>query len=270
MTTKIEWADKTWNPITGCSRISDGCDNCYAERMAKRLAGRFGYRKDKPFSITAHVDKFNQPKSWKKPCRIFVCSMGDLFHPGVPDDRIDDVLSVTDEAPRHTYIFLTKRPKRMLKYFQERGFPGHSENVWLGVTAENQRMADIRIPLLLQIPATVRFVSVEPMLEPVSVRHYLSLFGPKPPPCREAVEHCGDCKVYGRACRYGPIQQRPLEWILCGAETGSRRRGMSLSWATALRDQCIAAGTPFFFKKDSRGRGVLDRKAWHQFPNNGR
>src|SRR3990170_4343202 len=163
--TKIEWATKSWNPITGCTKVSAGCQNCYAKRMAKRLAGRYGYPKDNPFAVTPHPERLQEPLSWKKPQRIFVCSMGDLFHEAVSFSFVRRVLDIVDSCPQHTFLFLTKRPERM-EYYPRR-------NVWLGVSVENQETEDERIPLLLQPPAAKRFVSYEPALGPVDFSAFL-------------------------------------------------------------------------------------------------
>ena len=234
--TKIEWCDKTWNPVTGCTKISEGCRNCYAARMAKRLAGRCGYSATDPFKVTLHEDKLGYPKTIEKPSRIFVNSMGDLFHEGVPRSIIDNVFLAMHKNNQHTYLILTKRAFRMWGYissFRKRdsGFYHRSDretwgfsewplpNVWLGVTAENQEMADERIPLLLETPAAVRFVSIEPMLGPVNLWRWL----PDSP-------------------------SETLDWVICGGETGPGARPMHPDWVRSLRDQCQAAEVPFFFK----------------------
>ena len=229
--TKIEWCDEVWNPITGCSPVSDACYNCYARRMANRLKGRFGYPSDEPFRVTYHPDKLNRPFDWVNPKRIFVCSMGDLFHEDVPIDRINSVFLTILNADWHTYILLTKRPDRMADFMsigEWRSMMGH---VWIGVTAENQRTADERIPILLQISAAVRFVSVEPMLGPIDLR-----------------------KI-------------KIGWVICGAETGPGARPMVSEWAIDLHKQCGLAGVPFFFKKDSNKLPVPDYvKNTREFP----
>lgn len=178
--TKIEWADKVWNPVTGCTPISEGCANCYAARMAKRLAGRYGYPKDEPFSVTSHPNKLDEPYHWLLPQKVFVCSMGDLFHENVGLSDLWQIHSKMrlygrpDGMRKHTFMILTKRPQRMAEFYRRYpsyGFPDNP-NLWIGVTAENQRTADERIPILLQIPAAKRFVSVEPMLGPVDLTKY--------------------------------------------------------------------------------------------------
>jgi len=178
--TKIEWTNFTWNPCSGCTKISAGCKNCYAERMAKRLAGKYGYpEQPHHFDVTLHPDKLNQPYKWRKPRRIFVCSMGDLFHEDVGFEYILKVWKVMAINNHHTFQILTKRPEQMLKFVQWLAGADHisiaefPQNVWIGVTAENQKTADERIPILLKIPAAVRFVSVEPMLERIDLSQYL-------------------------------------------------------------------------------------------------
>jgi protein gp37 len=301
---RIEWAEKVWNPITGCTKISPGCANCYAERMAKRLAGRCGYPAVEPFRVTLHDDMtFVEPLKWRKPTRCFVCSMGDLFHEDVPDPWIDGVfaamgltydIAATDQnnvitafRPRHIYMLLTKRPERMRSYVQglidsdwdtlRRRFHGLAMGIcdikakaaylphlnasmevaewikdgmpglWLGVTAENQEMADQRIPILLQIPAAVRFVSVEPMLGPVNLRG--GIYGP------DWLEGW-DVVAEPRIDRHGELYPEPvqvqtekLDWVICGGESGPGARPMHPDWARSLRDQCQAAGVPYYFKQ---------------------
>ncbi|MEG6521108.1 DUF5131 family protein [Desulfotomaculum sp. 1211_IL3151] len=307
--TKIEWAEAVWNPITGCSKISPGCANCYAERMSKRLVGRCGYPADEPFKVTVHPDKFVEPLRWRKPKRVFVCSMGDLFHPDVKDEWILASLvamGLTYEhtgkmkevspghhtgiyKPKHTFMILTKRPERMKEFFNrlyskssdkewenkahnfatqlasgigspfpmnaifgfykwlEDGFPG----LWLGVTAENQEQADKRIPILLEIPAAVRFVSVEPMLGPVDLTS-LSLGSNRygldfKLNSLTSWETGYNDKGNQRINRNDEFES--LDWVICGGETGPGARPMHPDWVRSLRDQCQGAGMPFFFKQ---------------------
>jgi len=231
MPTKIEWTNETWNPVTGCTKISEGCKNCYAERMAKRLAGKYGYpEQPHHFDVTLHPDKLNQPAKWKKPRRIFVCSMGDLFHEDVNFEYVLKVWKVVAENNQHTFQVLTKRPEQMLKFVQWLAGADHisiaefPQNVWVGITAENQKTADKRIPLLLRVPAAVRFVSVEPMLEPVDISGYYLDF-------------------------YGQGRKEMIDWAICGGETGPGAREMKAEWAWNLYHQCKDARVPFFFKK---------------------
>ena len=159
---KIEWTEKTWNPVTGCTKMSEACQNCYAEVMAKRLSGMPASKEKykNGFRLTLHPEALEEPLKWKKPQMVFVVSMGDLFHKDVPFEYIDRVMDVIKRTPQHTYQILTKRADRMAEYFDDKYTP---KNVWLGVTCENQQHYD-RISHLRQIPATVRFLSCEPLL----------------------------------------------------------------------------------------------------------
>ena len=221
--TKIEWATKVWNPVSGCTKVSEGCRNCYAERYAKRF-----WRDRKFTDVQFHEDRLDQPLHWKKPQRIFVNSMSDLFHPDVPIKIIAAVWSRMLYANHHTYIVLTKRPDRMSEIVPQlfaewpSGKPTIFENIWLGVSVENQKTADERIPLLLDTPALVRFVSYEPALGPVEFergRFWLTIPGPH------------------------------LDWVIMGGESGPNARAMHPDWARSVRDQCQAAGVPFFFEQ---------------------
>lgn len=243
--TKIEWTDKTWNPITGCDPISPGCKNCYAAKMARRLAGRCGYPAEDPFKVTIHPDRFNEPSRWKKPRRVFVCSMGDLFHGAVPDGARLEIFKTIESNPHHIFQILTKRPENI-----GRGHLGaevidrirRSPNLWIGVSAENQIAADLRYPILARIPAAVRFVSIEPMIGPVDLRPFIM------------------------------DPELPLpDWIILGSESGPLPRPFALDWARQVRDQCCAAEIPFFFKQGViNGRLVkmpeLDGRRWAQYP----
>lgn len=242
MGTKIEWAEETWNPIVGCSKVSPGCDNCYAEGMANRLAGipqaTNKYSNviwDGKWSGTTSFDEsaLEKPFQWKKPRTIFVSSMGDLFHSTISFKSISKVFSVTQKCPQHTFLILTKRPATMWRYFQHVGITHPYLNVWLGVTAENQEQADKRIPILLSIPAAKRFVSIEPMLGPISFRW-------------------AKWKELNR--EQGGITNeldglRMLDWVICGGESGPGARPMHPYWARLIRDQCIITNVPFMFKQ---------------------
>jgi len=255
MGTRIEWADEVWNPVTGCSPVSEGCRNCYARRMATRLKGRFGYPADDPFRVTFHPDVLAKPLSWKKQRRVFTCSMGDLFHPDVEEGWILDVWLSVRDRPEHTYLILTKRPERALDFLSSRYPKGwERKNVWIGVSVEDQKTAAKRIPLLLQIPAAKRFVSVEPMLGPVNL----------------------DFKYYKR---WNGVEQahevswalQDLDWVIAGCETGRRARPMEIDWVRDVRDQCVAAGIPFFLKQmEVDGKIVkmpeLDGRVWDEVP----
>ena len=250
MPTKIEWTDETWNPITGCKKVSDGCKNCYAERMAKRLAGRYGYPADDPFKPTLHEDKLDVPLKWKKPRRIFVCSMGDLFHEDVHRETILRVWKTMAESPQHTFQVLTKRPERMMYILEQWMHPAlrlslvdHTwplPNVWLGVTAENQETADQRIPILLNTPAAVRFVSCEPLLGPVDLHP-------------------------GWLLPISPTTSK-LNQVIVGGESGPGARPMNPDWARSIRDQCKAAGVPFFMKQMSRKAPIPEDLMVREYP----
>ena len=239
ITTKIPWATATWNPVTGCTPISAGCQNCYARRMALRLRGRYGYPADDPFRVTFHEARLFIPALWAKPRRIFVCSMADLFHDEVTDAQRREVFSAIDTCNWHTFIVLTKRPVNMAKYFQTRIA---RKNLWLGVTAENQARADERIPVLLSIPAAVHFVSIEPMLGPVDFSPWLGI---------TKVYHAG---TTGYSKTYHPGL---VNWIIAGHETGPGARTCKPEWIEDIWRQCKTAEIPFFDKSKT---GWLERK----------
>lgn len=242
---KIEWTDATWNPIRGCSRVSEGCRNCYAERTAARFSGPGQpyeglalYRDlQADLKIIPHwtgdvrfiPELLDQPLRWKRPRKIFVNSMSDLFHEKVPIEMIDQIFSVMWRAPQHTFQILTKRPGRMQSYmcagYRMNGATWPLPNVWLGVSVEDQKTADERIPLLLQTPAAVRWVSYEPALGPVDFSDWL-------------LRPHGD--------QYGAFS---LDWVVAGGESGPGARCAHPQWIRAARDQCQAAGVPFFFKQ---------------------
>ncbi len=233
MPTKIPWASETWNVVTGCTPISEGCAHCYAKKMASRLAGRFGYDKDKPFKPTFHADKLEEPLGWHMPRKIFVSSMGDLFHEDVPMKWISEVMGFIagSEVQRHTFMVLTKRPERMRDYFNELDIP---PNLWVGVTAENQERADERIPVLLEIQAAVRFVSIEPMLGDIDITHY----------------------GYGIP-----------DWIICGAESGPGARYMDPLWARNLMGNCTYLDIPFFMKQMSNKEPIPEDLMVREWPD---
>jgi protein gp37 len=203
--TKIEWCDYTWNPVVGCSAISAGCRNCYAKEMALRFDFPWGFPVFMP-------DRMGQPGRVKTPSRIFVCSMSDLFHENLDNRVIARVFDVMRENPRHTFMLLTKRAGRMRSFV--RGYGSVLPNVWLGVTAENQHIADRRIPILIDTPAAVRFASVEPML---AAMHLPSI--------------------------------SELDWVIAGPETGSRARPCKDRWISWLAADCEIFGVPFFDKR---------------------
>lgn len=296
MPTSIEWVrnpdgtkGETWNPISGCSKISAGCLKCYAERMSKRLAGRFGYpAAPHNFDVTLHSDKLTRPMHWKKPRRVFVASMGDLFHRGVYQGWIDSVFHVMHKTPRHTYMILTKRPDRMSEWVdlsvEDDGTVeidvgiGYSRfrwplpNVYFGVTVENADQL-WRIDHLLATPAAMRFVSVEPMLSEIDIHG--PLWGHPRQVCeRTYVTHdqamdAQDMSLEGTLWTDDEWEQTmpALDLVICGAETGPGARPMDLDWARDLRDQCQAANVSFFFARDSDGNRELDGRLWEQWPD---
>lgn len=258
--TKIEWTDSTWNPITGCSVTSPGCKHCYAMQLAgtrlKHHESRAGLTQDTSAGpvwtgeVRFNAQWLDQPLHWGKPRMIFVCAHADLFHESVPDEWIDKVFSVMALAGRHTFQVLTKRAKRMREYCsdltrdrieeaaREMGYTfRHSgawmlalplPNVWLGVSVEDQKRADERIPELLATPAAVRWVSAEPLLGPVLIDTLLC----EMPEDEDGAPYLG-----------------PIDWVVVGGESGPKARPMHPHWARDLRDQCADAGVPFLFKQ---------------------
>jgi protein gp37 len=241
---KIEWTDKTWNPVTGCTKVSQGCKNCYAEKIYERFNGKGSFK-----NVQCHEDRLTQPLRWKKPSMIFVNSMSDLFHEDVPFIFIDAVFRVMADVNHHTYQVLTKRVKRMLDFFEWKesifNIPWQpSPNVWLGVSIEDQQSADERIPLLLEVPAAVHFLSCEPLLGPVN----LEAIGYADQRGLNAIT--GETKFYSED--NGEVDSywgSSINWVICGGESGHNARPMHPYWARSLRDQCSAACVPFFFKQ---------------------
>lgn len=223
------WWDKSWNPTTGCSPIAKGCQNCWARDMARRFWKQWN-REPPPdhFKVKLHPDRLDQPLRWKKPRRVFVCSMSDLFHEDVPFEFIDKVVYMMNLTKRHTYLVLTKRPGRMREFFHRR-YPWHlSPNIQLGVSVSTQEDADRMIPDLLRMPAAVQWVSFEPLLEKIDTWQYLG----------------------GNRDPIGPFYDyEGIAWTVIGAESGHRRRPMKLEWAVDLVRQCKAAKVPCFVKQ---------------------
>ena len=293
----IEWTDKTWNPVTGCTKISTGCRNCYAERMAKRqwamawarvqkavaadktLAPNTAMAREKyrnGFKVTCHPDVLDQPLHWKKPRNIFVCSMSDLFHEDVPTRHIVNVFYTMHKCPQHTFQVLTKRPERMRVFTTETASSVVLPNVHLGTSCENQEIADERIPYLLQTPAAVRFLSMEPLLGPVDLTNRcLSINPDDSDRCTMKTGHRGNHHALRPTKGWGKDEPTFLEginWVIVGGESGPGARPMDPEWVRSIRDQCVAAGVPFLFKgwggtnKKKAGR-VLDDRTWDEMPN---
>ena len=265
VTTNIEWAQMTWNPTVGCTRVSAGCTNCYAFKLhdqryvAKRGGANLPAQYDLPFSTVQLLpDRLEKPLRRRKPTRYFVNSMSDLFHDAVDDAFLDDVFEVMRNTPRHQYLILTKRPERMRDYIEARygvremhsahpkqAWAPELQNVWLGVSVEDQETTETRIPILTSMPSPVRFLSVEPLLAAVDLLPYV----------------------------------RSLEWVIVGGESGPRARPMDGTWVRTLRAQCLASRVAFFFKQwgeyDDNGDRVgrrragrlLDGRLWDTYPD---
>lgn len=209
-TTKIEWTEKTWNPVTGCTKKSTGCLNCYAEKIALRMKDEGKTKYSNGFIVTLHEDRLDKPLSWKKTSNIFVCSMADLFHELVPFEFIDRIMRVIKRTPHHTYQILTKRAERMNEYFSIREIPS---NVWIGVTVEAPALK-YRIDSLRNLSATVKFLSCEPL-----------------------VDDLGELNLEG------------IDWVIVGGETGFGARPMREEWVLNIKNQVQRSGIPFFFKQ---------------------
>lgn len=209
-TTKIEWTERTWNPVTGCTKQSEGCAHCYAEVMSRRLCAMGNPKYANGFKSTTHLEALKEPFNWKKPSTIFVCSMSDLFHKDVPFEFIDRVFRVIEETPQHNYQILTKRAERMAEYFETRNIP---HNAWIGVTVEN-RETKSRIDHIRHLDATVKFLSCEPLL--------------------------GDLEE---------LNLDGINWIIVGGESGSQARPMKEEWVLNIKRQADANNIPFFFKQ---------------------
>ena len=209
-TTKIEWTDKTWNPITGCTKISAGCANCYAEIMSKRLQAMKQDKYKNGFILTMHNDVLDEPIKWKKPHTIFVCSLSDLFHENVPFSFIDKVVETIKSTPQHNYQILTKRANRMAEYFSDKNIP---KNAWLGVTVDIASSKS-RIDFLRNLNAPIKFLSCEPLLEDL-----------------------GDMNLDG------------IDWVIVGGESGAKARPMKEEWVQSIKVQTEKQGSAFFFKQ---------------------
>lgn len=226
--TKIEWTDASWSPVTGCTKVSPGCDNCYAEAITKRF-------KRGPFEeVTMHLNRMAQPFAWKKPRKIFVCSMSDLFHPAIPFSFVKEIFDVMIANSHHIFQVLTKRPGRM-DYFAKTYLDHWPDNVWAGTSVESQKYAP-RLDVLARVPAKVRFVSVEPLLGPVDLKPWLNP--------TEWVKY----RMRVGHLEYLP-EHGPIDWVIAGGESGPRARPMDPEWVRNLRDDCIDAQVPFFFKQ---------------------
>jgi len=232
--TKISWTDETWNPVTGCTKVSSGCANCYAEVMAKRFWGERKFT-----DVQCHPGRLDQPSRWKMSRRVFVNSMSDLFHEDVPNEFIGEVYDVINKYPKHIFQVLTKRPERAWAwndiYCGNCTLP---DNFWYGISAENQETLDDRWPWFTQMPCRIKFLSLEPLLSWIDLSGY----------------------------------EENVGWVIVGAESGRGARPMDIDWVRDIRDQCVAANIPFFFKQKMEGGKKielprLDGKVWKEYPN---
>jgi len=235
--TAIEWTESTWNPVTGCTKVSRGCDNCYAERFSERFRGVKGHPYEQGFDLRLWPDRLEIPLRWRRPRTIFVNSMSDLFHKDVPDRFISAVFDTMERADWHVYQVLTKRSSLLAKYVNRRykssPVPPH---IWLGVSVED-RDAMVRIRHLRAANASIRFLSLEPLLGPL-----------------------------------GKLELDGIHWVIAGGESGPGFRPVKEEWLCEIRDRCVEAGVPFFFKQwggrwPKAGGNELDGRAWVQYPN---
>jgi protein gp37 len=235
----IEWTEATWNPVTGCTKVSPGCAHCYAETFAERFRGVPGHPYESGFDLQLRPERLSLPASWKRPRRIFVNSMSDLFHPDVPDEFVISVFNAMRDAKQHIYQLLTKRPERAAQLAPKLApWPGH---VWMGASVESQRWT-CRIDALREVPAAIRFLSCEPLLGPLT------------------------------------LNLEAIHWVIVGGESGPKARPMKPQWAESIRDQCAVADVAFFFKQwgafDNCGRRVgkgragreLCGRTWDEMP----
>jgi protein gp37 len=234
--TQIEWTDATWNPVTGCSKITAGCDFCYAERLSERFRGVKGHPFENGFDLTLRPARLKQPMQWRRPRRIFVNSMSDLFHKELPVRFIDSVFDAMEEADWHIYQVLTKRSALLVRYLRRRyGKAKAPAHIWLGVSVEDRRNA-VRLNHLKAAQVSVRFVSFEPLLGSVA-----------------------------------PIDLRGIDWVIVGGESGPHARPMAEEWALEIRDQCKRDKVAFFFKQwggiqPKSGGRVLNGREWNEYP----
>ncbi len=228
----IEWTEATWNPVTGCHQVSPGCAHCYAKTFAERWRGVPGHPYEQGFDLKQWPERLEQPLKWRRPRVIFVNSMSDLFHESIPDEFIADVFDIMVKADWHVFQVLTKRHERLVDLAADLPWP---PNVWMGVSIENRRFVH-RADYLRQVPSTVRFVSAEPLLGPLE-----------------------------------GLDLSEIHWLIAGGESGHKHRPMRPEWARALRDQCEATDTAFFFKQwggrtPKAGGRLLDERTWNEMP----
>lgn len=235
--TSIEWTDATWNPVTGCTKISTGCDHCYAERFSERFRGTPGHPFERGFDLTLRPERLEQPLRWRAPRMIFVNSMSDLFHKEVPSDFIASVFDTMEQAHWHVFQVLTKRSSLMRDFLRRRyGSDRGPRHIWFGVSVEDGSRKS-RIRHLQQSPAGVRFISIEPLIGPT-----------------------------------GPLNLDGIDWVIVGGESGPGARPMKVEWVRDIRDQCAARGIAFFFKqwggiRPKSGGREIDGREWNDFPD---
>jgi protein gp37 len=236
-TTQIEWTDSTWNPVTGCTKVTAGCDFCYAERFSERFRGVKGHPFENGFDLTLRPQRLEQPLSWRQPRRIFVNSMSDLFHKEVPKTFIDAVFDTMERASWHTYQVLTKRSSLMTRYLKKRYAHGLApQHIWLGVSIEDAKNV-VRLNHLKAAPARTKFVSFEPLIGPV-----------------------------------GPVNLKGIDWVIAGGESGPHARPIEEAWVLEIRDRCKADNVAFFFKqwggiRPKSGGRLLKGREWNQYPD---
>ena len=242
----IEWTEATWNPVTGCTKVSPGCAHCYAETFAERWRGIPGHPYEQGFDLRLWPHRLDQPLRWRRPRVIFVNSMSDVFHEDIPEDFLREIFDVMVATPHHTFQVLTKRPERMLELADSLPW---APNIWMGVTIENRRFVE-RAALLRAVPAAVRFISAEPLLGPLRFPE-----GQNSWPDFDGPE----------------LDLAGIDWLIAGGESGGRHRPVNPQWIMNLRDACAQTGTAFFFKQwggrtsKSRGRTLEDR-LWNAMP----
>ena len=236
-TSAIEWTNATWNPVTGCTKLSAGCDHCYAERFSERFRGVLGHPFEPGFDLTLRPERLEQPKHWRRPRLIFVNSMSDLFHKNIPTEFVDSVFDSMESADWHVYQILTKRSSLMRDFVNRRySNRGPPEHIWLGVSIENASTLS-RLRHLKQSRASTRFVSFEPLLGPI-----------------------GEVDLHG------------VHWVIAGGESGPRARSMDIAWVRQVRDQCLGQDVAFFFKQwggrtPKAGGNTLDGRQWLEYPS---
>jgi protein gp37 len=253
MATKIPWTDEVWNPVTGCTKITAGCKNCYAEAMAQRFWG-----KRKFSDVQCHEDRLKIPADWKKPRKIFVCSMSDLFHKKVPLDFQIKVFDITQQCPQHTFLILTKCIENLSEFLG--GITGAGlkckplPNVWLGISCSTQDDLDRMAPIALQIPAAVRFISLEPLLEDINLEKVKVGQLESPPGVYQPVYYNALQKYTGH---------EGFDWVIIGSESGPNRRPCSIEAVRSIVRQCHEANTPVFVKQvEINGKCENDPAKW--------